>query len=427
MGYAFISYSTKNQDFADSMRQLLRQNGVSSWMAPMDIPVGSKYAQVITRAIKECACVVLLLSDASQNSTWVSKEIERAVNYRKIIIPVQLEDLVLNEEFEFYISTDQIIAVKQIDSSSSDVQKILSRLQAICADAAECDPCADTAECDPCAVAPVQQEPAADAPAGESQAYYEKGEVFWAEKQWDEAVKWYYKAAIMGHAEAQRSLGICYYEGGNGIEQDYAQSVKWLRKAAEQNDAVGQRILGRCYYKGQGVEQDYDQAVKWIRKAVEQNDSPAQELLGVCYYFGQGVEQNYARAVQWFRKSADQGDVDGQFCLGMCYYRGHGVEQNYEQAVPWLRKAAEQGYLDAQYWLGLCYLMGQGVEKNIAKAVEFYLKAAERGHVEAQLALAGYYAVSNPEEAKKWCRKAAEQGNDTAKTLFKVLYGNETT
>lgn len=132
MGYVFISYSTKNQSLADSMRQLLCQNGIASWMAPADIPAGSKYAQVINRAIKECSCVLLMLSDASQNSTWVAKEIERAINYQKTIIPVQLEELVLNDEFEFYISTDQIVAVKQINENSPEINKILMSLKTIC-------------------------------------------------------------------------------------------------------------------------------------------------------------------------------------------------------------------------------------------------------------------------------------------------------
>lgn len=132
MGYVFISYSTQNQSMADSMKQLLSKNGIDSWMAPADIPAGSKYAQVITQAIKECSCVLLLLSQASQNSPWVAKEIERAVNYKKMILPVQLEDMVLNDEFELYISNNQIVAVNQIDDSSAEVQKILMSLQAIC-------------------------------------------------------------------------------------------------------------------------------------------------------------------------------------------------------------------------------------------------------------------------------------------------------
>ena len=107
------------------MRQLLIDNGISTWMAPGDIPAGSKYAQVISKAVKNCACFILLLSENAQNSVWVAKETERAVNYRKPIIPVQIEDVRLNEEFEMYISTDQIVAVPKIDNSSSEIRKLI--------------------------------------------------------------------------------------------------------------------------------------------------------------------------------------------------------------------------------------------------------------------------------------------------------------
>ena len=52
MGYAFISYSTRNQSLADAMQDLLKDCGIETWMAPGDIPAGSKSAQVINRAVK---------------------------------------------------------------------------------------------------------------------------------------------------------------------------------------------------------------------------------------------------------------------------------------------------------------------------------------------------------------------------------------
>ena len=130
MGYAFISYSSKNQATAESMRQLLTKNRIRSWMAPHDIPIGSKYAQVINRAVKECDCFILLLTNDAQNSVWVAKEVERAINYRRPLIPIQLENLVLNDEFELYISSDQIIAIQTIDGETEDMKKILASVAA---------------------------------------------------------------------------------------------------------------------------------------------------------------------------------------------------------------------------------------------------------------------------------------------------------
>lgn len=131
MGYVFISYSTKEQSLADAMKKLLEKHGIQTWMAPGDIPAGNKYAQVINQAIKGCSCFILMLSNNAQNSVWVAKETERAVNYRKPIIPIQLENVLLNDEFELYISTDQVVAVKTIDECSEEIQKILTSAKAI--------------------------------------------------------------------------------------------------------------------------------------------------------------------------------------------------------------------------------------------------------------------------------------------------------
>ncbi len=128
MGYAFISYSTINQAAADSLRDLLKKNRIDSWMAPYDIPVGSKYANVINKAIKDCSCFILLLTNDSQNSVWVSKEVERAICYKKTLFPIQLEDIVLNDEFEIYLCTDQVVAVQKIDESNDQMQKILKSI-----------------------------------------------------------------------------------------------------------------------------------------------------------------------------------------------------------------------------------------------------------------------------------------------------------
>ena len=44
------------------------------------------------------------------------------------------------------------------------------------------------------------------------------------------------RAALLGNADAQTSLGV-RYEKGDGVTQDMAQSVAWYRKVAEQGNA----------------------------------------------------------------------------------------------------------------------------------------------------------------------------------------------
>ncbi|MCH5314758.1 MAG: TIR domain-containing protein [Eubacterium sp.] len=132
--YAFISYSSKNQNMADSTRHLMKTEGIPCWMAPYDIPAGSKYAFVINDALKNCACLVLLLTKESQNSEFVEKEVERAITYRKPIVTIQLENIKLNSGFEFYIGNQQIVAVKEINANDSDMRRALNGISALVGD-----------------------------------------------------------------------------------------------------------------------------------------------------------------------------------------------------------------------------------------------------------------------------------------------------
>ena len=128
MGYAFISYSSRNLDDAMTLRRFLAKRGVDTWMAPGDIPAGSTYAGVITRAIKGAECLVLLLTDDSQNSKWVDKEVERALTYGKAVIPVALGDMTLNDNFEFYLGNQQIIPVRHIGDDNKELLKIIDQI-----------------------------------------------------------------------------------------------------------------------------------------------------------------------------------------------------------------------------------------------------------------------------------------------------------
>lgn len=131
MGYAFISYSTKNQTKADAINELFKRNNIDTWMAPYDIPAGSKYAAVITSAIRECSCFVLLLSNDSQLSEAVDSEVElAALTFKRPIIPIELENVVLNDSFVFYLHNKQITPIHKIDENSNEIKSVINSVTA---------------------------------------------------------------------------------------------------------------------------------------------------------------------------------------------------------------------------------------------------------------------------------------------------------
>ncbi len=129
MGYAFISYSSKNQSSADAMRELFNKNAIDTWMAPYDIPSGSEYAEVLYDALIGCSCLVLMLTNNAQNSPWVKKEVNIAITSGKTVIPVKLEDIELNSSMKLYLNDQQITVVHKIDENAYEIKQVLEAVK----------------------------------------------------------------------------------------------------------------------------------------------------------------------------------------------------------------------------------------------------------------------------------------------------------
>lgn len=125
----FISYSSIDLPQAETVRNVLEKNGLSCWMAPRDIPGGSNYTKEIPIAIRNCKVFVLILSDSAQNSHWVLKELDSAVNCGKVILPFMLEDCALNDEFNFLLTGAQRYSAYQ--KKAEAMETLIARIRGI--------------------------------------------------------------------------------------------------------------------------------------------------------------------------------------------------------------------------------------------------------------------------------------------------------
>lgn len=105
----FISYSSRDTEQVNKIVNLLKDTGISYFKAPEMIPVGSNYAREIPRVICECKVFLLIITEESQKSIWVEKEIDYAINNNKIIVPIKMCAGKLNGLFEFYLNNVQMI------------------------------------------------------------------------------------------------------------------------------------------------------------------------------------------------------------------------------------------------------------------------------------------------------------------------------
>jgi hypothetical protein len=105
----FISYSSKDQNFADCLYTDLQNKGVRCWYAPEDMKVGDKIRQRIDQSIRVHDKLLLILSENSINSEWVEDECEAAYEEERkrektVLFPVRIDDAVMD--------TDQAWAAK---------------------------------------------------------------------------------------------------------------------------------------------------------------------------------------------------------------------------------------------------------------------------------------------------------------------------
>jgi hypothetical protein len=97
----FVSYSSRDQDFADRIHTDLQNKGVRCWFAPHDLPIGAKILDAIDAAIRLQDKVLLILSERSIKSDWVEGEVLKAFEEERkreqtVLFPLRLDDTVMD-------------------------------------------------------------------------------------------------------------------------------------------------------------------------------------------------------------------------------------------------------------------------------------------------------------------------------------------
>jgi hypothetical protein len=263
----------------------------------------------------------------------------------------------------------------------------------------------------------------------------------------DPAVEDAVKRAKAGDTTAMKQVGGLYYTGDR-VEQDFEEAARWFRRAADEGDAEAQYDLAALYYRGEGVEKSRLEGARWLRRAArgghakateeyaklqesgellllaqsdpvgvfelqleaaEGGEAPAQAMVGEMYLEGIGVRADGGKAVEWLTRAADQGDRDAAASLGSIYEEGRGVDADPAAAVTWFRKAAEAGHSGAQFNLGTMYMNGVGVPVDHTEAV-MWLSMAADANSSARFLLYTQEKKIAPEAIEEGRRRAAARG-----------------
>lgn len=96
----FISYSSKDQEFAERLYVDLQNKGVRCWFASEDMKIGDKIRPHIDETIRLYDKLLVVLSEHSITSSWVAYEVEKALNKEpegipSVLFPIRLDQAVL--------------------------------------------------------------------------------------------------------------------------------------------------------------------------------------------------------------------------------------------------------------------------------------------------------------------------------------------
>jgi len=97
----FISYSSKDQGFAERLHADLQAQHLRVWFAPEDLKTGDRFQERIEESTRLYDKVMIVLSEASVQSRWVEREVNAASEReerenRTVLFPIRIDEAVMN-------------------------------------------------------------------------------------------------------------------------------------------------------------------------------------------------------------------------------------------------------------------------------------------------------------------------------------------
>lgn len=88
----FFCYSRHDASIVRQAYQLLTNAGYRCWIDMDGIASGFEYSNIIADAIRQSKCLLFFSSENSNNSIWAEHEVAFAINEKKRILPIKLDD-----------------------------------------------------------------------------------------------------------------------------------------------------------------------------------------------------------------------------------------------------------------------------------------------------------------------------------------------
>ncbi len=201
--------------------------------------------------------------------------------------------------------------------------------------------------------------------------YFSEGNALTIKNKCSEGLEKFKKSAEYGFVASQTILAQLYdntyYFCKSAIEKNYEQALFWYNKAAEQGDHASLKKLGDIYEKGDyGVERNKEKALRYYLKSTR-------SLLWNM------VDPAILKSIKSLNKSVDLTGPELEY-INALQRMNKGDKEGMETS---LLRSAEGGYVDAQVAMGYVYLMKQELKER----KKWLKKAMDQGDKQAELLL----------------------------------------
>ncbi len=244
--------------------------------------------------------------------------------------------------------------------------------------------------------------------------------------------------------------GVCNFDHlktGKDAAQWYCQ---YCVASAENDISQSASIAKDMFLKHDGFcDELYDKTgIEILKYASEKGEVNAQFTLG-CYYGGAEYNKNkdagwnnyrtfdgnsidHAKQAYWYLQAASQGHTSAMGNLGLSYMYGKGVAKDEKKGLEWIQNAAKLDNAYYQRVLGDFYRDGIKVEVGTHKVITGYYwdwdddeygNYGKHKHAKTKT-VTDYKTILAPdiEQAQYWWKKAADNGDETAKERLQQIY-----
>jgi len=125
----FVSYRRADADVADGLLKRLEAAGYGVWLDRSDIGGGSRWREEIEQALQQADAVIFLISQPALESDEVYRELARAIELGKAIVPLRLDQAPLYGWFKEKLGAIQHIEYDAHDPAEKWWGKLLAALR----------------------------------------------------------------------------------------------------------------------------------------------------------------------------------------------------------------------------------------------------------------------------------------------------------